>query len=109
MNTTNTPAGPVAQLPGMDPRVFLAVALSGEQQRPGVPACVWINSATASATFKPLCDVYPTELREGLLKMHDEDQNASFLFVNQLGARVHVFKHAKASAAEALSGALTTT
>ena len=89
-------------MPQMDPRIFLAVAMSGEKEKPGVEAVVWINAAEGSAKHMPIEQVHPVELRDGLSKMHSED-HGSFLFVNQIGARVHVFKHSKEYAATSLS------
>lgn len=93
-------------MPQMDPRVFLAVAISGERENPGVPAVVWINAAEASAKYTPIDTVQPKELREGLQKMCKEDLN-SFLFVNQNAARVHVFRHSKEHASESLLAAFS--
>ena len=93
-------------MPQLDPRVFLAVAISGESENPGVPSVVWINAAEGSAKYTPLDKVNPTELRDGLAKMYAEDRG-SFLFVNQNGPRVHVFKHSKEYAAKSLSSALS--
>lgn len=94
-------------MPQMDPRVFLAVAMSGDSENPRVPAVVWINAAEGSAKYTRIEEVNPLELRTGLSKMHEEEKD-SFLFVNQNGARVHVFKHSKQYAAQSLSSALST-
>jgi len=94
-------------MPQMDPRVFLAVAMSGDSENPGVPAVVWINAAEGSAKYTPIEKINPTELRAGLTKMHNEERE-SFLFVNQNGPRVHVFKHSKDYAKMSLSAALST-
>ena len=91
----------------MDPRVFLAVAMSGDRENPGVPAVVWINMAEGSAKYTPVEKVNPIDLREGLRKMYDNETD-SFLFVNQNGPRVHVFKHTKKYATESLSSSLST-
>ena len=95
------------RLPSMDPRIFLAVAMSGELSRPGIAACVWINSSAGSAAFMPIADVRPADLRKGLEEMHKADGENSYLFVNQIDARVHVFKHSKANASESLAAAMS--
>lgn len=94
-------------MPQMDPRVFLAVAMSGDSENPGVPAVVWINAAEGSAKYTPIEKINPPELRAGLMRMHSEETD-SFLFVNQNGPRVHVFKHSKEYATRSLSAALAT-
>ena len=96
----------VAAMSQMDPRLFLAVAVSGERENPGLPACVWINAAEASAKYMPLNKISPEELKTGLVNMYNEDRD-SFLFVNQTDTRVHVFKHSKADAMQSLSSAFS--
>lgn len=91
-------------MPQMDPRIFLAVAISGERENPNIPASVWINATEGSAKYTPLNKVNPEELRNGLVKMHIEDKK-NFLFVNQNESRVHVFKHSKIDAVDSLSKA----
>lgn len=93
-----------ANLSQMDPRIFLAVALSGEREEPKLRACVWINATEGCAKFMPIANVQPRELRDGLDGMWDVD---NFIFVNQDGPRVHVFKHLKAAAGSALELAMT--
>jgi hypothetical protein len=97
----------VTAMPQMDPRVFLAVAMSGDSENPGVPAVVWINAAEGNAKYTRIDEVNPIELRAGLRQMHGEEKD-SFLFVNQNGPRVHVFKHSKEYAMQSLSAALPT-
>ena len=93
------------KMPAMDPRIFLAVALSGDQQHPNVPSCVWINASTGSAKHTLIEKVNPKELRDGLLKMQIDSPD-KYLFVNQDGKNVHVFTHSKRDASASFAKAL---
>lgn len=82
------------QMPALDPRIFLTVARSAETKFPGVLGVTWIDASAGTAKFIPLEQVTRGDLRDGLERMHKEDPH-SFLFVNVVDDRVHVFRHAK--------------
>ena len=87
----------------IDPRMFVAIALSGEQQEPDRPACVWVDTENCSAKYTPIETVEPAGLRKGLHTMHIENGREYFLVVNKIGGHVHVFKYPKSEAPRALA------
>tara|TARA_B100000683_G_scaffold181320_1_gene174657 strand:- start:3738 stop:4064 length:327 start_codon:yes stop_codon:yes gene_type:complete len=87
----------------LDPKLFIAVAMSGEQKEPGRPSCVWVDIAKCSAKYMPLQDVRPPEFATGLREMWDKDGRDYFLVVSIENARAHVFKFPKCEAPRALA------
>ena len=73
----------------IDPNLFIAVAVSGDQQEPGRPACVWVDASKCSARHRPLDEVQPPEVRQGLAKMHAEDGGVHFLIVSVDAGNAH--------------------
>ena len=100
----------------LDPKLFVAVALSGEQQFPGTPACVWIDSEAHSARYTAIDDLPITqaEFVDSIRRLHDDVGEHYFILVHKQEKHAHVFKYAKREAPKALaairmSGATGTT
>ena len=89
---------------GIDPSIFLAVAMSAEEKYEGAPGVVWIHGQ--SAKFVTLAEIELPELKAGLEKMHEDEADDVYFFVHQMDSRVHVFKFPKADAAASLSRAI---
>lgn len=87
----------------LDPRLFIAVAMSGEQQDPDTPACVWIDASRCSAKHTALTDVSPPEFQEGLKRIYQEDGSSFFIIVHKQEKQLHVFKFPKSEGPRALA------
>lgn len=89
----------------LDPKLFVAVAVSGEQQFPGVPACVWIDSDTHSARYTPIANlpIQQAEFVDGIRRLHDEVGEHFFVLIHKQSKHAHVFKYAKSEAPRALA------
>lgn len=87
----------------LDPRLFLAVALSGEQQMPGCPAVVWVDSENTSARYTLIQDLAPPKFKEGVQNMYAETGLDNFLIVHKESSHLHVYKFPKKHANHALA------
>ena len=88
----------------VDPRLFVAVAMSGEKEYPGTPACVWVNTDKGHAKYTPLHTITTPALRDGLSRMYKDVSSEFYIVVSQLAQNAHVFKFAKADAPRVMAG-----
>ena len=89
----------------LDPKLFVVVATSGEQQFPGVPACVWIDSDTQSARYTPLTNlpIQQAQFVDGIRKLYDDAGEHYFILIHKEKQHAHVFKYAKSEAPKAMA------
>tara|TARA_B110000046_G_scaffold182321_1_gene216117 strand:- start:1357 stop:1683 length:327 start_codon:yes stop_codon:yes gene_type:complete len=89
-----------------DPRLFLAIAISGEKRYPKRPACVWVNEDKGTSIYKPINEIERTDLRDGLQRICDDEH---FLVVQQRLGQAHIFKVPKEKSGSHIQECMMTT